>query len=74
MYESGRIGRRQLVEGTVATTALTALPAISLTQTHRPSVQFILADDLGYGDLSCFGRPDYTTRNLDRLAQQGVRL
>jgi arylsulfatase A-like enzyme len=36
-------------------------------------VLFILADDLGFGDLSCFGRPDYETPNLDRLAQQGIR-
>jgi arylsulfatase A-like enzyme len=35
---------------------------------------FILADDLGYGDLSCYGRPDYETPSLDRLAEQGVRL
>jgi arylsulfatase A-like enzyme len=40
----------------------------------RPNVIFILADDLGWGDLSCYGRPDYRTPNLDRLAAQGVRL
>ena len=34
---------------------------------------FILADDLGYGDLSCYGRPDYRTPVLDRLAKQGVK-
>lgn len=39
----------------------------------RPNVIFILADDLGWGDLSCYGRPDYRTPNLDRLALQGVR-
>lgn len=39
----------------------------------RPNVIFILADDLGWGDLSCYGRPDYRTPNLDRLASQGVR-
>jgi arylsulfatase A-like enzyme len=36
-------------------------------------VLFILADDLGYGDLSCYGRPDYETPVLDRLAEQGLR-
>ena len=40
----------------------------------RPNVIFILADDLGWGDLSCYGRPDYRTPNLDRLALQGTRL
>ena len=34
---------------------------------------FILADDLGYGDLSCYGRPDYETPVLDRLATQGMK-
>jgi len=39
----------------------------------RPNIVFILADDLGWGDLSCYGRPDYRTPNLDLLATQGVR-
>ena len=38
-----------------------------------PNVLFILADDLGWGDLSCYGRPDYRTPHLDRLAAEGVR-
>jgi arylsulfatase A-like enzyme len=42
-------------------------------QPSRPNVIFILADDLGWGDLSCYGRPDYRTPNLDLLASQGVR-
>ena len=41
---------------------------------QRPNVMFILADDLGYGDLSCFGRPDYETPVLDGLADQGMKL
>ncbi len=40
----------------------------------KPNVLFILADDLGYGDLSCYGAHDIKTPHLDRLAQQGVRL
>jgi hypothetical protein len=40
---------------------------------ERPNVLFILADDLGYGDLSCYGRPDYKTPVLDRLAAQGLK-
>lgn len=39
----------------------------------RPNIIFILADDLGYGDLSCYGQQRYTTPNLDRLASNGVR-
>lgn len=40
----------------------------------RPNIVFILADDLGWGDLSCYGRPDYQTPVLDKLAGQGLRL
>lgn len=39
----------------------------------RPNIIFILADDLGWGDLSCYGRPDYRTPHIDRLASQGTR-
>jgi arylsulfatase A-like enzyme len=39
----------------------------------RPNILFIMADDLGFADLSCYGRPDYATPNIDRLATQGVR-
>ncbi len=39
----------------------------------RPNIVFILADDLGYGDLACYGREDIATPNLDQLASQGVR-
>lgn len=42
-------------------------------RTSRPNVVFILADDMGWGDLSCYGRPDYRTPNLDLLASQGTR-
>ena len=39
-----------------------------------PNVVLILADDLGYGDLSCFGNPSNRTPHLDRLAAEGLRL
>lgn len=39
----------------------------------RPNIVFILADDLGYGDLSCFGQEKFETPNIDRLAQTGMR-
>ncbi len=39
-----------------------------------PNVVIFLADDLGWGDLGCFGNPTIKTPNLDRFARQGVRL
>lgn len=38
-----------------------------------PNLVFILADDLGYGDLGCYGAPDARTPRLDRLAAEGIR-
>ena len=40
----------------------------------RPDILFILADDLGYADLGCYGRRGLKTPNIDRLAAEGVRL
>ncbi|MEM7145026.1 MAG: sulfatase-like hydrolase/transferase [Verrucomicrobiota bacterium] len=41
---------------------------------ERPNVVFILADDLGYGDLGCYGATDVATPRLDGMAAEGVRL
>jgi arylsulfatase A-like enzyme len=39
-----------------------------------PNIVFIMADDLGYADVGCYGRPDLATPNIDRIAARGVRL
>ncbi len=44
-------------------------PAAKVT----PNILFILADDLGYADVSCYGREDYKTPAIDRLAAEGMR-
>ncbi|MCX6898096.1 MAG: arylsulfatase [Verrucomicrobia bacterium] len=39
----------------------------------RPNIVFILADDLGYGDVGCFGQKEIQTPNIDRLASEGMK-
>src|SRR5690242_7928961 len=39
----------------------------------RPNIVFILADDLGYTDVGCFGSTYYETPNIDRMAKEGMR-
>ncbi|MCC6821452.1 MAG: arylsulfatase [Verrucomicrobia subdivision 3 bacterium] len=47
--------------------------ACSALAKDRPNIVFILADDLGYGDLSCYGQKQFTTPNIDRLAAEGMK-
>ncbi len=42
--------------------------------TAKPNIVFIMADDLGYTDVACFGSKYYETPNIDRLAKQGMSL
>jgi len=53
---------------------LASLSAVACTQKEKqmPNIVFILADDLGYGDLSCYGQQKFTTPNIDRLARDGM--
>ena len=68
------VNRRQFVGtlGVLAGTAALPLRA-HVGETKRPNILFIMADDLGYADLSCYGRTDYLTPSIDGLARQGVR-
>ena len=52
---------------------LTATGAAAEPVMARPNIVFILADDLGYGDLGCYGQKKIRTPNLDRLAAEGMR-
>ena len=44
-----------------------------IPEANPPNIIYILADDLGYGDLGCYGQEKFTTPNLDRLAREGMR-
>jgi N-acetylgalactosamine-6-sulfatase len=44
------------------------------TPPKKPNIVFILADDLGYGDVACYGCPDTRTPNIDRLAREGIKM
>ena len=45
----------------------------SETEPIKPNIVYILADDLGYGDLSCYGQTNFSTPNIDKLAESGMR-
>ena len=44
----------------------------SLKKNKKPNIIFIMADDLGYGDLSCYGQKEFATPNIDNLAKNGI--
>src|ERR1700692_2115449 len=59
--------RREFLSG-LAVTALGAQAPPT-----KPNIVFILADDLGYGDLGCYGQKRIQTPNIDRIAADGMR-
>src|SRR5262249_34917686 len=69
------ITRRDLLRG--AASGIIAAAIRGDLKAAQPSAKrkifFIVADDLGYADVSCYGRPDFRTPNIDHLASRGVR-
>ncbi len=49
------------------------LPHVGLASSPKPNVIFILADDLGIGNVGCYGSDNYRTPNIDKLAAGGIR-
>ena len=70
--------RREFLRAAALCAAANAVPSrLSASQNwnrkQRPNVVLILADDLGYGDLGCYGQSKIRTPNIDRLASEGIR-
>ncbi|MEM9656871.1 MAG: sulfatase-like hydrolase/transferase, partial [Planctomycetota bacterium] len=80
-WESAMIGtrRRSILAGAreafvAASLCLASLAAVVAHGASPPNIVLILADDLGYGDLACYGSKVHRTPHIDALAAQGVRL
>ncbi len=58
--------------GICATVALVSCGRTAENEKELPNIVYILADDLGYGDLTCYGQQRFSTPNIDRLAREGM--
>src|ERR1035437_3911176 len=70
------VTRRSVLRGAalgIAALASGVDPVFGEQSSARPNIVFIMADDLGYADVGCYGRPDLRTSNVDSLAAKGVR-
>ncbi|HWS00395.1 MAG TPA: sulfatase-like hydrolase/transferase, partial [Prolixibacteraceae bacterium] len=58
---------------TILASAAFCLPAVAAPKAKPVNIIVVFIDDMGYGDLGCYGATGYTTPNLDKMASQGVR-
>src|SRR5215470_2170413 len=72
MSDLTRWNRREFLAGAAGSLA-GALTARAQARPSRPNILFILADDLGYGDVGVYGQKVIPTPNIDRIAAEGVR-
>lgn len=63
---------RWIILAAAVLVTLSTSPAMA-QKVAPPNIVFIMADDLGYGDLSCYGQKNFKTPNIDRLAAEGMR-
>ena len=49
------------------------LSGIYAQKVDRPNIIYIMCDDMGYGDLGCYGQPYISTPHIDRMAEEGMR-
>ncbi|HVV02229.1 MAG TPA: sulfatase-like hydrolase/transferase [Verrucomicrobiae bacterium] len=68
-----RRSRGRLLALGLAFAACLALRPASAAQTSKPNIIFLLTDDMGYGDVGCYGGKFVPTPNIDRLAKEGTR-
>ena len=68
-----RITRRRVIQAAAAAAPFTFFLRGASAQ-ERPNFVYLMADDMGYADVSCFGRRDYKTPNIDRIAADGMKL
>ncbi|KAG7236072.1 hypothetical protein INR49_001351 [Caranx melampygus] len=58
----------------LATLLLLELSCVSLQESRKPNFVLMMVDDLGIGDLGCYGNKTLRTPNIDQLAEEGVKL
>ena len=74
-----QLSRRNFLKSVGIGTAVSVLEGCGIEpftseQSRRPNIIYILADDLGYGDVSCYGQDKFLTPHIDSLASGGVRV